>query len=46
MLTILGIMFVGLKLAGVIDWSWVWVTAPLWGSLLLSFIADVIEENL
>ncbi len=27
----LGILFVGLKLAGVIDWSWVWVTIPFWG---------------
>lgn len=26
----LGILFVGLKLAHVIDWSWIWVTAPFW----------------
>lgn len=24
-----------LKLASVITWSWLWVTAPLWGSALL-----------
>ena len=26
----LGIVFIILKLCGVIDWSWWWVTAPLW----------------
>lgn len=25
------IVFLVLKLCGVIDWSWWWVTAPLWG---------------
>lgn len=27
---LLGIAFVVLKLVGVINWSWVWVTAPFW----------------
>ena len=31
----LGVMFVGLKLAGIIDWSWWWVTLPFWGGLAL-----------
>lgn len=26
----LTVIFVGLKLADVISWSWVWVTAPVW----------------
>ena len=26
----LGVLFVGLKLTGHIDWSWWWVTAPFW----------------
>lgn len=26
----LTLLFVGLKLTHVIDWSWWWVTAPLW----------------
>lgn len=30
-LGLLGVLFVGLKLGGVIDWSWWWVTAPFWG---------------
>ena len=27
---LLGVLFVGLKLCAVIDWSWLWVTAPFW----------------
>lgn len=27
------LIFVTLKLCKVIDWSWWWVTAPLWGSV-------------
>lgn len=33
--TLLGIAFVVLKLCNVIDWSWVWVTAPFWIPLAL-----------
>jgi hypothetical protein len=29
-LTLLTIVFVALKLANVIAWSWVWVFAPIW----------------
>lgn len=32
---LLGVLFVGLKLTGYINWSWWWVTAPFWGSLVL-----------
>jgi len=32
------IIFLILKLTKVIDWSWWWVTAPLWGSILLWLI--------
>lgn len=28
--SVLGVAFVVLKLVGVIDWSWWWVTAPFW----------------
>jgi uncharacterized protein (DUF983 family) len=28
--TLLFLLFLGLKLAGFIAWSWVWITAPLW----------------
>ena len=34
---------IGLKLTGVIDWSWWWVLSPLWISgLLLSFVVLVV----
>lgn len=33
--TLLGIAFVILKLCNIIDWSWVWVTAPFWAPLAL-----------
>ena len=26
----LAILFIGLKLGGLIDWSWWWVLAPIW----------------
>jgi hypothetical protein len=29
-LGLLGVLFVGLKLTGYIDWSWLWVLAPFW----------------
>jgi hypothetical protein len=31
----LGLLFIGLKLGGVITWSWWWVTLPLWGGVVL-----------
>lgn len=36
-LGLLGVLFVGLKLAGLINWSWWWVTAPFWGGFALVF---------
>ena len=29
-LGLLCLLFIGLKLGGVIAWSWLWVTAPIW----------------
>ena len=37
-LGLLFIVFLVLKLCGVIAWSWWWVTAPLWLPTLLFFI--------
>ena len=34
-LGLLGILFVGLKLAGVIAWSWWYVTMPFWLGITL-----------
>lgn len=36
--TLLTIIFVVLKLVGVIAWSWIWVLAPLW----ISFALDIV----
>ena len=33
--TVLFLIFLVLKLCGVITWSWWWVTAPLWGGIAL-----------
>jgi len=34
---LLTILFIGLKLGHVIDWSWWWVLSPLWVPLALVF---------
>lgn len=36
-LGLLGVAFVVLKLTGVINWSWWWVTLPFWGGFALVF---------
>lgn len=38
-LSLLLLLFIGLKLGGIIDWSWWWVTAPFWIPLLLATAA-------
>lgn len=37
-LGLLGVAFVVLKLTGVINWSWWWVTAPFWGGFALVLV--------
>ena len=39
---LLTIVFIFLKLADFIDWSWWWVLSPLWGSAIAGIIACVI----
>jgi hypothetical protein len=41
---VLFITFLVLRLTEVIDWSWWWVTAPLWGvpALIIGFILGII----
>lgn len=43
-LSILGLLFVTLKLTGHIDWSWLWVLSPflIKGSLMLLLIAGLV----
>lgn len=35
--SLLGVLFIALKLCDVIAWSWLWVLAPFWGGFLLVF---------
>jgi hypothetical protein len=53
---LLAIVFITLKLTNVINWSWWWVTAPLWGPvvaflgfgavvLIIVVIAAVFKKN-
>jgi len=41
---LLFLLFLGLKLTNQIDWSWWWVTSPLWGpiAIVLGFALIVI----
>jgi hypothetical protein len=39
---LLGLVFITLKLTGYIDWSWVWVLAPVWFGAALAFIVIVL----
>ena len=32
---LLTLIFIVLKLTGVVSWSWIWVLAPVWASTLL-----------
>lgn len=36
--SVLGLIFVTLKLTGVIAWSWLWVLLPFWGPAVLTVI--------
>ena len=40
--TILFVVFLVLKLTGTIDWSWWWVTAPLWIPVAIGLVFFVI----
>jgi len=39
---LLGVLFVALKLTGVVGWSWWWVTAPFWVPLALALVIALI----
>lgn len=39
---LLTIVFITLKLCGIITWSWWWVLSPLWISTILWVILEVI----
>lgn len=39
---VLGVVFIVLKLTGVINWSWLWVTAPFWFPFVIIVVIFVI----
>ena len=36
---LLALLFIGLKLTNYIDWSWWWVTAPLYVPVIITMLA-------
>ena len=40
--SVLQIIFIVLKVTGLIDWSWWWVFAPLWIDLILFAICIIV----
>lgn len=40
--TLLGLIFITLKLCNVITWSWLWVLSPFWISFGLGIITTII----
>lgn len=41
-LTLLLLLFIALKLTGVIAWSWWWVLSPFWIPLVLALVVMVV----
>jgi hypothetical protein len=39
---LLTILFIALKLTGVITWSWIWVLSPIWISFLIWLVIFLI----
>lgn len=35
---LLAVLFIGLKLGGVIAWSWLWVLSPLWIGVAIAIL--------
>lgn len=40
--SLLTIAFIVLKLCNVINWSWVWVLAPMWISILFALVLVIV----
>lgn len=39
---LLGIVFIVLRLCHVIEWRWVWVLSPIWGSIALALLCVIV----
>ena len=42
---VLALIFVGLRLLGVVTWSWAWVLGPLWIPILLGFFLGFLSMS-
>lgn len=42
LLTVIGTVFIILKLCGVIRWSWVWVLCPFWVGVIVVIVSLII----
>lgn len=49
--TLLLVLFIGLKLAGIIHWSWLWVLCPFWiwaalwcAIVIIAYICDAVSK--
>ena len=40
--SLLAILFITLKLTGVVTWSWLWVLAPIWFPFVIAVFALII----
>ena len=39
---VLGIVFIILKLCGILTWSWLWVLSPIWIPIAIAIICGII----
>ena len=44
LLDLLAVAFIVLKLTHVIDWSWWWVLAPIWGVVLFAALVGILDS--
>lgn len=42
---LLTLLFIGLKLAGVIDWPWLWALSPAWISTIVVAVIIIIAAR-
>jgi len=42
----LTLLFIGLELGGVIDWSWWWVLSPVWVAALGLVAVSLVESHM
>lgn len=41
-ISLLTVLFIGLKLTGYIDWSWWWVLSPIWITAIIAIPAAIL----